>query len=165
MAASFRNSTGRSLELADRLVEALIAGDQAGGDRRGRQSAAVLVVKENGGYGGDNDRYLDLRVDDDSDPVVRLRELVGLHHLYFGKVDPSARLLITPELATELQQICTRAGRYRGTINGLWDQPAQEALWEVVGIENLEERWTPDDHPELIDPMVLNFLRDRYALT
>lgn len=162
MATAFRNSAGRGMELSDRLVEALAAGDKAGGDRRGRQSAAVIVVKENGGYGGDNDHYLDLRIDDDSDPITRLRELVRLHHLYFGKADPQARLPITPELATELQRICIRAGRYRGEANGQWDSAAQEAFWEVIGIENLEERWSPDDHPELIDPQVLDFLRDRY---
>ncbi|NIN69251.1 MAG: DUF1028 domain-containing protein, partial [Anaerolineae bacterium] len=81
MASAFRCAQG---ELADRLVESLSAGDKAGGDRRGKQSAAVLVVRPRGGYGGDTDRYLDLRVDDDPDPVVKLKELVASHHVFFG---------------------------------------------------------------------------------
>src|SRR5918996_28149 len=65
MKASFETAAG---DLATRLLAALTAGDEAGGDRRGRQSAAMLVVREGGGYGGGNDRVLDLRVDDHSDP-------------------------------------------------------------------------------------------------
>src|SRR5512143_1414380 len=77
-------------ELADRLVAALLAGQRAGGDRRGQQSAAVLVVREQGGYAGFNDRYLDLRVDDDPRPLERLQEILELHHLYFGKPAPGS---------------------------------------------------------------------------
>ena len=80
MSKAFLSAQG---ELADRLVAALRAGDIAGGDRRGKQSAAVQVVRPNGGYGGDTDRYLDLRVDDHAEPVLRLAELVDMHHLYF----------------------------------------------------------------------------------
>jgi uncharacterized Ntn-hydrolase superfamily protein len=69
-------------ELADWLVAALQAGDQAGGDRRGKQSAALLVVRANGGPGGDNDRYIDLRVDDHTEPVVELTRLLGLHNQF-----------------------------------------------------------------------------------
>lgn len=166
MASAFRTSAGRGLELADRLVAALAAGDQAGGDRRGKQAAAVLVVKADGGYGGDNDRYLDLRVDDHPEPVARLAELVTLHHLYFQKAAPETCLTITPELSLELQQIIARAGRSFALPafdpRPAWDETAHAAFWEVIGIENLEERWSPDDHPELIDPLVLDFLRARY---
>ena len=80
MATGYTQADG---ELADRLVAALRAGEYAGGDKRGKQSAAVLVVRPGGGYGGDNDRYLDLRVDDAVEPVQRLEELVRMHHLYF----------------------------------------------------------------------------------
>ena len=73
MAAGFQRAEG---ELADRLAAALRAGESAGGDKRGKQSAAVLVVRQNGGYGGDNDRYLDLRVDDAAEPVADLIALV-----------------------------------------------------------------------------------------
>jgi uncharacterized Ntn-hydrolase superfamily protein len=160
MAKSFRESEG---ELADRLVVALLAGDRAGGDRRGRQAAGVMMVKANGGYGGDNDRYIDLRVDDDPDPVVRLQAIVGLHHLYFGKTELEKHLPIDGAIASELQTILTRTGHYKGPINGEWDEETREAFWAFVGTENLEERWSLDEHPDLIDPVALNFIRQRFG--
>jgi uncharacterized Ntn-hydrolase superfamily protein len=159
MASAFESAHG---ELADRLVAALLAGDRAGGDRRGRQSAGVLVVKPGGGYGGDNDRYMDLRVDDDPDPVIRLRELLTLHKLYFGQTDPAKRIPIDSVIATELQTIMARTGHYSGPVHGAWDEPTRDAFWALVGVENLEERWAPDDHPDLIDPVVLDFIRNRF---
>jgi uncharacterized Ntn-hydrolase superfamily protein len=66
-------------ELADRLVEALAAGQRAGGDKRGMQSAALLVTRKNGGYGGNNDRYIDLRVEDAKDPIAELKRLLDLY--------------------------------------------------------------------------------------
>ncbi|MER3459393.1 MAG: fimbrial assembly protein FimA, partial [Chloroflexota bacterium] len=78
MAEAFETTRG---ELAERLVAALAAGQAAGGDRRGQQSAGLLVVREGGGYGGFNDRYIDLRVDDDPQPIEKLRQLLELHHL------------------------------------------------------------------------------------
>src|SRR5215207_8187006 len=71
--------------LPTRLHTALLAGDRAGGDKRGRQSAALYVVKPRGGYGGFLDRWLDYRVDDHEDPVLRLGDLLEMHDLYFGK--------------------------------------------------------------------------------
>ncbi len=160
MAKAYRSSEG---ELADRLVMALLAGDRAGGDRRGRQSAAVMVVKAGGGYGGDNDRYIDLRVDDHEDPVNRLGELLTLHHLYFGKTNRADHLPVDSGIATELQSVMSRTGHYKGPINGSWDTPTKEAFWGFVGTENLEERWTIDDRPDLIDPVVLAFIRQRFG--
>jgi len=78
MASAFEGSAGRPLP--DRLVAALLAGQAAGGDSRGQQSAALLVVREKGGYGGFNDRYIDLRVDDHPKPIEELRRLLDLHH-------------------------------------------------------------------------------------
>jgi uncharacterized Ntn-hydrolase superfamily protein len=76
MADAFAASKG---ELADRLVEALAAGQRAGGDKRGMQSAALLVVRKNGGYGGNNDRYVDLRVEDAKEPIAELKRLLDLY--------------------------------------------------------------------------------------
>ncbi|HRE48077.1 MAG TPA: DUF1028 domain-containing protein [Aggregatilineales bacterium] len=148
--------------LPDRLYAALLAGDRAGGDKRGRQSAGILVVKAGGGYGGDNDRFFDLRVDDHTDPVPRLRELMDLRTLYFDKTPPENHLPIDAALATELQTILAAQGHYTGALHGQWDEPSREAFWAFVGVENLEERWTPDDHPERLDPVVLNFIRTRF---
>ncbi|HEV8175990.1 MAG TPA: DUF1028 domain-containing protein, partial [Actinoplanes sp.] len=75
--------------LAYRLLAALRAGDAAGGDRRGRQSAAVLVVAKGMGYGGTSDVMVDLRVDDHPDPVAELGRLLEMHTLYFERPDPA----------------------------------------------------------------------------
>src|SRR5260221_4782528 len=74
------------------LHAALLAGDRAGGDKRGRQSAAIYVVKPKGGYGGFTDRWIDYRVDDHDDPVLRLGELLEMHELYFGKSPEKERV-------------------------------------------------------------------------
>ncbi len=158
MAQAFESTGG---DLAARLVTALLAGDAAGGDRRGKQSAAILVVKANGGYGGDNDRYLDLRVDDDPDPVTRLAGLLKLHRLYFGQTAAGQLLTIDGKLAGELQSMLARLGYYRGRVSGTWDQASIDAFWAFVGTENLEERWTPDDAHHL-DPVILDFIRERF---
>ena len=75
MGKAFEEAEG---ELAERLMAALIAGQEKGGDRRGQQSAAILVVRENGGYGGFNDRYIDLRVDDHERPIEELHRLLKI---------------------------------------------------------------------------------------
>ncbi|NLX09971.1 MAG: DUF1028 domain-containing protein [Chloroflexi bacterium] len=158
MAHAFETTGG---DLGARLVEALRAGDTAGGDRRGKQSAGVVVVTPGGGYGGDNDRALDLRVDDDPNPVARLAALLRLHQLYFGHTDPDQRLPIDPALAKELQTVLIRLGYHTGPADGTWDAASIQAFWRFVGTENLEERWTPDD-PHHLDPVVLQFVRERF---
>jgi uncharacterized Ntn-hydrolase superfamily protein len=146
-------------ELADWLVEALDAGQKAGGDKRGRQAAGVLVVRAGGGYGGGNDRYLDLRVDDDPEPIQKLKKLVEMHHLFFGEVDPND-LLPVDSLAAELQGIAQRSGLYQGPLNGVFDDATRAALRALVGNENLEERWNGEG--DLIDRKVVEYLRERY---
>lgn len=158
MAGRFERVRGGAGELADWLVAALEAGQEAGGDKRGRQSAGVLVVRENGGYGGNNDRYLDLRVDDDPEPIQRLQKLVEMHHLFFGEVDPDD-LIPLESVAAELQGLLQRAGHYDGPVTGVFDQETRKALRTLVGIENLEERWTSEG--DMIDRYVVEHLRDR----
>lgn len=140
-------------DLAGRLLAALAAGDRAGGDARGRQAAALLVVRPGGGYGGD-DRLVDLRVDDHADPVPRLAELLGLHRLYFGDVDEDALLDLEGEVARRALDALIAAGRLpRG--HGAWDDAAEAALHAWAGVENLEERFRG---PGRIDPLVLERL-------
>ena len=146
-------------ELADWLLQALAAGQAAGGDKRGRQAAGVLVVRENGGYGGDNDRYLDLRVDDDPKPIQKLMELVEMHHLYFGEVDPSD-LIPLQSTAAELQHLLQRTGHYDGPVTGVFDEVTRKSLCTLVGIENLEERWNGEG--DMIDRHVVEYLRDKF---
>jgi uncharacterized Ntn-hydrolase superfamily protein len=157
LAAGFENARG---ELADRLVAALLAGQRAGGDRRGQQSAAVLIVRDKGGYAGFNDRYLDLRVDDDPHPIERLQRLVELHHLYFGKPAPETLVTIDQKIARELQRIAKRAQQYHGVITGEYDAATREAVEGLIGIENLEDRWPFGS--DQIDPVAFKFLQQAY---
>ncbi|MCL4248678.1 MAG: DUF1028 domain-containing protein [Anaerolineae bacterium] len=159
MADAFAAAKG---ELADRLLAALLAGDEAGGDKRGKQSAGLLVVKANGGYGGDNDRYLDLRVDDDPEPVTRLRSLVATHHLFFGTPNPEDQMVITADIARELQTIMRTGGYRQAEPDGVWDDASIRAFWALVGNENLEERWHIEINPNSIDRIALEYLRGRF---
>lgn len=160
MAEAYKKGTG---ELADRLVAALLAGDTVGGDKRGKQSAGVLIVKENGGYGGDNDRYIDLRVDDHEEPVEKLANLVNMHHTFFRPVNEADRMEITPEIAVELQNILIEEGYYSGDPNDRWDELSVQAFWALVGNENLEERWNPEKDSYHIDRVTLDYLRKRFG--
>jgi uncharacterized Ntn-hydrolase superfamily protein len=160
MATAFEAARGGPGELADWLVTALAAGQAAGGDKRGRQAAAVVVVRENGGYGGNTDRYLDLRVDDDPEPIAKLGDLVAMHHLYFGEVNPDD-LIPLASVTAELQGILSRANLYNGPVSGSFDEATRHALRELVGSENLEERW--DGTGDMIDRVVVDFLRQRFA--
>ena len=102
MAETFERSRG---SLADRLIAALVAGQAGGGDKRGMQSAALLVVRAKGGYLGGTDRYIDVRVYDAPDPIKELQRLYALHKLYFFTSDAADLLPITPALQQELEAI------------------------------------------------------------
>ena len=95
---------------AGRLLDALLAGDRAGGDARGRQSAAILIVREDGGYAGGNDRWIDLRVDDHEDPVPELIRTWGVWRLLMERPDPADLLEIDAALAAELRERLTALG-------------------------------------------------------
>lgn len=153
LAQTFSNSTG---PLAERLVLALAAGQEAGGDRRGRQSACLLVVKPQGGYGGWNDRWLDLRVDDHPAPIVELERLYQLHQLYFGVPKESDLLPLTPDLVAEIQDRLAAQGYYQGPIDSLFGPRTQKALDNWAGVENLEERIRNDGR---LDITVLRHMR------
>ena len=155
MAQGFQAAEG---ELAERLLAALLAGQEAGGDRRGRQSAALLVVRERGSYGGYTDRYIDLRVDDHPTPIQELQRLLELHRLCFGQSDEERLLPLEEELTAEVQALLRDLNFYRGPIHGIYDEATQRALALWAGVENLEERLRQDAH---IDPVVLEFLRQK----
>ena len=159
MADAYRSARG---ELADRLLAALQAGDAAGGDKRGRQSAALMVARPGGGYGGDTDKYLDLRADDHAEPVEELTRLLDLHRLYFRRPTPDQMTPITPEIARELQAVIRRSGHYSGQISGVWNDAVKSAFWDFVGEENLEERWSLDTAPDMIDAVTLAYLRRKF---
>lgn len=159
MADAYRSARG---ELADRLLATLVAGDDAGGDRRGKQGAAIYVARPNGGYGGDNDRYLDLRVDDDPAPLARLAALLDLHHLYFAPPKVEDRLPISEALARELQAILRAEGYLAAEPSGIWDDDSKRAFFALVSRENLEERWAADD-ADVIDRIALEYLRRKFG--
>jgi uncharacterized Ntn-hydrolase superfamily protein len=135
--------------LARRLVKALAAGDAAGGDRRGRQSAAVLAVREGAGYGGRDDIAADLRVDDHPLPVEELQRLLKLNDLYLTASTESEKVIVTPGLADELRTLARQHGH------------GDLASW--VGTENYEMRVAADG--TWIDEKILAILRGGVAAT
>jgi uncharacterized Ntn-hydrolase superfamily protein len=155
IATAFTQTPG---ELAERLLAALQAGDAAGGDRRGRQSAALYVARAGGSYGGLLDRYIDLRVDDHPDPTQELARLLRLHRFYLTPAHEEELLPIDATLAHELQTLLHHAGYFHGPIGSVWDATATAALAEYGGVENLEMRLVS---PTKIDPQVLAYLREK----
>lgn len=176
MLSAFGAATG---SLPDRLLDALLAGDRAGGDARGRQSSALLVVRAGGGYGGTTDRWIDLRVDDHADPVSEIRRLFDIWRLLSERPEPGDLVPIEPALAAELRSRLTLAGwgpgrddtfaaSIRGAVAGVtrigsprdagpdWDATWDGALLTWMGVANLEERTAAAGW---IDPAVLEQLR------
>lgn len=147
LATTFVATGGKPL--AERLIACLAAAQDAGGDRRGQQSAALLVVERDGGYGGLSDALVDLRADDHPAPVDELARLYRIHQGLFGKTPAEQWLELDHALAGELRDRLALLG-YEG------DLAAAYTAW--AGAENLEERV---DGIERIDPFVLEELRRR----
>ena len=145
IAAAFAAYEGRPL--AERLIECLAAAQAAGGDRRGQQSAAVLVVERDAGYAGLSDTLVDLRVDDHPQPIVELARIHRIHTLLFGKTPREEWLEVDDALHTELTERLAALG-YEGTL--------EQAFAAWTGTANLEER---ADGVARIDPVVLEELR------
>lgn len=155
IAESFRASKG---PLSERLIAALAAGQEAGGDRRGMQSASLLIVKENGGYGGFNDRAIDLRVDDHDQPIAELARLLTLHRLYFERTREEDRLPLAGEHLEEVIVTLCALGYLPA---GDHDMDAvKKALFSYIGTENFDERWCED---AIIDRKVLEFMKNQMA--
>ena len=135
------------LTLAERLIECLAAAQAAGGDSRGQQSGALLVVEKDAGYANLSDTIVDLRVDDHERPIVELRRLWGLHNELFGITPPEDWLTVDEALSAELRDRLGKLG---------YDGELDRAFNDWAGTENLEERV---DGVERIDPVVLGALR------
>jgi uncharacterized Ntn-hydrolase superfamily protein len=140
LARAFEETRGH---LADRLIAAVRAGQAAGGDRRGKQSAALYIAKPGGGYAGINDRYVDLRVDDHAEPIEELARILELHKLYFFKAEPQDVLDVDEDLRKEIDRLVARTGA--------------KTLVEFMHRENLEDRVRDDG---TIDKQTLGYLRD-----
>jgi uncharacterized Ntn-hydrolase superfamily protein len=146
LAGTFEGTEG---PLVERLLASLAAADAAGGDRRGRQSAAVIVREVDGGYGGGTDLLIDLRVDDHPDPVTELQRLYSIQNLLFGRT-PEDQLIPLEQVQAELAELLAKVGR---------SGPVEPGLREWAGMENLEERL----YDGRVDPVVLRALRERAA--
>lgn len=140
LAETFVSTDG---DLCDRLLAALLAGDAAGGDRRGRQSAALLVVREGGGYESRNDRYIDLRVDDHPEAPAELARLFTVWDTTM-LIRTDEPLEATPELVGELQRRLTAVGAFDGEQTGALDDATDAALADWAGRYNLEGRLRDD---------------------
>ena len=152
MAKTFEGTSG---DLAGRLLAALDAGQAAGGDSRGKQSAALLVVKERGGYGGNNDRLLDLRVDDHPEPIRELIRIYGLHTLYFGETRPEDVVPVEGEVEREVAASLRRLGYLA---EGADEEALLDSLSAFIRTENFEER---EQERGYLDHAVLEFMREK----
>ncbi|OLD79465.1 MAG: hypothetical protein AUI33_02670 [Ignavibacteria bacterium 13_1_40CM_2_61_4] len=155
MAETFQRATG---SLADRLLAALVAGQAGGGDRRGMESAALLVVRKNGGYLGLNDRYIDIRVYDDTNPLRELARLYRLHQLYFFTSRPEDLVPITPAIVRQLEPILLREppgqpDKWLDAPQGAANQKFLNALANFMYWENYDVRVRMDGK---IDRVVLD---------
>ena len=145
LATTFEATAGKPL--AERLVQCLAAAQAAGGDRRGQQSAALLVVERDGGYANLSDTLVDLRVDDHADPITELARLNAAHELLFGKTPRKEWLTLDGDLRAEVQERLRALG---------YDGELEDAFTSWAGAANLEERV---DGAARIDPVVLAELR------
>jgi uncharacterized Ntn-hydrolase superfamily protein len=159
---TFQASAGT---LTDRLLAALLAADRAGGDARGRESAAILIVRADAGYNGGNDRWIDLRVDDHPDPVPELGRLYGVWRLLSEPPDPADLVPIDDALATEVQARLARAG---------WGPGRADPVAAVIRVATAESRrvgearpatdaWTTEWDAELLAWMGFANLEERAA--
>ena len=153
MAKAYEETDG---DLPARLLSALDAGQAVGGDSRGKQSAALLVVREGGGYGGDNDRVVDLRVDDHPDPIKELIRVRDLHTLYFGETAPDDIIAVDGDVRAEVADALLRAGYLGGP--GVGDDDLFDALSDFIRTENFEER---EQRRGFLDRAVLKYLKGK----
>jgi uncharacterized Ntn-hydrolase superfamily protein len=143
MAKAFETTKG---ELVDKLLSSLEAGDKAGGDRRGKQSAAIIVLRERGGYLGLTDKYVDLRVDDHIEPVKELKRLFEIWELTLLTREDPRDVVKKQDVAREVQQVLKILGFYRGEVTGVWDEATEKAFTDWANINNFENKLRTDEY-------------------
>jgi uncharacterized Ntn-hydrolase superfamily protein len=151
MANTYEETDG---DLATRLLSALDAGQAAGGDSRGKQSAALLVVREGGGYGGDNDRVIDLRVDDHPEPIRELIRIRDLHTLYFGETRAEDVVAVDGDVRHQVADALRRTGYVQE--REIEDDALLDALSAYIRTENFEER---EQERGYLDRAVLEYMK------
>lgn len=142
--------------LADRLLASIRAGADAGGDKRGRQSAALLVVREGASYDGKSDAYVDISVYDAPDPITEIFRLHELQKIHFERSDPKDIIAIAGEDAKYLQRLLAKKGFYKGRTDGVWDEASTSALADYMGWENYDTRIRRDGK---MDRKILELIR------
>jgi len=156
MARAFESTPG---DLPERLLAALAAGQREGGDRRGMQSAALLVVREKGGYDEGSDRWVDIRVDDHPSPIEELKRIFKLYDLtLLAREDPATLVPLTPEVARVVQHHLALLGYYSGRFTGGWDETTAKAFARFIGENNFENKARTD---QTIWPSILDYLQER----
>ncbi|MGD0587557.1 MAG: DUF1028 domain-containing protein [Thermoplasmata archaeon] len=156
MARTYESTGG---DLLDRLLAALAAGQREGGDRRGMQSAALYAVRKGGGYGGNNDRWVDLRVDEHPSPIEELKRVFKIYDLtMLSREDPATLLVIEGDVARGLQHDLGVLGYYTGRLTGAWDAVSQAAFTRFLGEHNFENKARNDGK---VWPSIVNYLKDR----
>ncbi|MBC8647651.1 MAG: DUF1028 domain-containing protein [Thermoanaerobaculia bacterium] len=144
--------------LAQRLLAAIKAGAEAGGDKRGRQSAALLVVREGASYDGKSDAYVDISVYDAPDPIAEIFRLYELQKIHFERSDPADVAVISGEDARYLQRLLSKKGFHKGRTDGVWDEASTAALADYMGWENYDTRIRRDGK---IDRKILALIRGK----
>ena len=151
---------GSRAPLAERLVTALASGETSGGDIRGQQSAALLVMRRDGGYGKMDDRHVAISIYDHEQPIEELMRCYAMHRLSYFPSEPSNLVPIDPELALELKRLMAAQGFYKGKLDDSWDPATQRRLDLFLGSENYDNRI---DNGGMFDLEVLADLRRRYG--
>ncbi|MCP1199254.1 DUF1028 domain-containing protein [Notoacmeibacter sp. MSK16QG-6] len=147
------------LRLPDRLIAALRAGRDAGGELRGQQAAGLLVVKEEGGYGGLSDRMVDINIYDHEEPIEELARCFKLHRLSYFSSEPDKMVTIEGEIAEFLKALMKRQG-YETSDGDGWVEADTDGLARFMGEANYDNRIHYDGR---IDSEVLDDLRVRYG--
>ncbi|MCX6143962.1 MAG: DUF1028 domain-containing protein [Ignavibacteriales bacterium] len=162
LAKTFLETKG---SLGDKLVAAIVAGGKAGGDRRGEQSAALLVKRKGAGYDGTTDDLIDISIYDHAHPLQELERLYKLHKLYYFRTDATNLTKVDAAICKDLQTIMSNKSYkgflfYDGVVNGIFDAKTKKALQDFMGWENYDVRVRDDDQ---IDREVLDDIRKNYS--
>ena len=143
MAKAFETTRG---DLIDKLFAVLDAGQEAGGDRRGRESAAILIVKEKGAYDGGTDNYINIRVDEHPTPIKELKKVFEIYDMcLLLRDDPKDLVKLKGDKVKIVKERLKLDGFYEGAIDDKYDEVTKKALRDWLGTNNLEVRERDDD--------------------
>ena len=144
MAEAYKETKG---DLVEKLIDALFAGQEQGGDKRGKQSAAILIVKEKGAYDGGTDRYVDIRVDEHREPIKELQRVFTLYDLSLLKRDnPNDIVKLEGEVLQVIKQVLKKDGFYTGSIDAVYDEETKKALQKWLHTNNFEVKERDDEY-------------------